>query len=162
MVINLYLVPTFSSFDPENNYPFAGETERLMDLRPGVRDRSDGYCFTLSRAVLYEQTFLGETDMQLNLQVKSFHPIPWMEKPGFSSWFWAVDDLGNYYYAENTDSLRNNPAIRVTDYRTGLWTYTHDFWLLPYLSEGASYLELHYDRAGRDVVLRLELKEAAK
>ena len=158
VVENIYLVPAFRQFDGENNYPFAGETKRLLDVSPGTRDSSDGYRFTLSRAVLYEQTLNGEAALQLNLQVQSRRLLPWGEAAAYSSWFWAVDSLGNFYFAAHEDSLENSPAIRVTDYPENLWKTTHDFWLIPYESQGAQWIELHYDRAGRDIVLRLDLE----
>lgn len=159
VAVEVYLTPSFTAFDPENNYPFAGQTQRLLDVRPGISCHSGGYRFTLRRAVLYRQSLNGEEALQLNLQVDSRHILPWVKNRAFSGWFWAVDSLGNYYYAENEDSVENNPAIRVTDYRRGLWRTTHDFWLLPCLSQKAQWIELHYDRDGRDIVLRLELTE---
>ena len=153
----IYLFPAFQAFHPEDHFPYAGETEVLFFLTPGTRDSSDGYTFTLDKAILYRQTLGGEDNLLLNLQVRSFHPLPWAEKAGYSGWFWATDSLGNYYYAHNQDSVENSPSIQVTDYHTGLFSYTHDFWINAYISREAQWLELHYDRAGRDVTLRLDL-----
>ena len=72
--------------------------------------------------------------------------------------FYAVDSLGNVYepcdrraYDGKSQTLAGNP------YRAGPFTTNWELWLSGYQS-GADWIELRYDRAGRDIRLRVDLR----
>lgn len=67
-----------------------------------------------------------------------------------------MDDLGNYYCA-SYEAAPGVPAVQSSMYHTGPLTYLHDLYLTDYTSQDAQWIELHYDRAGRDLVLRIDL-----
>ncbi len=159
---NIYLVPAFRSFDGRMHFPFGGEPRLLQSYDSHPSASSDGYSLRVDRTALWQRTLAGSTDEYMNIQLKSFNPIPWAEAAGFSPWIWAEDSLGNYYYADHTDSIATSPAIRAEDYRTGLFTHVHDLWLIPCISQEAQWLELHYDRDGRDLCWRIDLTGGAQ
>ena len=155
--------PVRQSFNPAGEPNISGETQLLSSGEPGVRTVSDGYTLTIDYAAHWRRTYPstnGETLTRdyLNLQVTARTPIPWASAPGHAQWFWAVDSLGNYYYSAYEDSLASEPAVAVENYHTGVFTYVHDFWLSPYVSQEAEWIELHYDRDGRSVILHLDLQ----
>ncbi len=154
---NIYLVPAFRSFEGRAHFPFGGDARQAAEYDSHPTAREGRYSFRIDRAVLWEQTLAGNTTPLLNIQLKVFQPIPWAENAAFSGWIWARDSLGTYYYADYGDSIRTSPAIRAEDYRTGLFTTVCDLWLMPTLSGDAQWIELHYDRDGRDITLLLEL-----
>ena len=80
----------------------------------------------------------------------------WSEQADIGRWFWAEDSAGNYYYSfyEAYDSEKH---VRGNNYRTGLFTETYEMWLSGYEGEDLQWVDLHYDRSGRDLVLRIDL-----
>lgn len=157
-----YVAPAYDKFD-SYAVPSLGDNEQqLFSAEPNCFDYSDGYFLSVPRAALWTAEYTdsyGNTKevFHLNCQLKSFTFIPWAEEPGFARWIWAEDNLGNYYYCRGEDSMASEPSITVKDYHTGMFTYTHDLWLHPYVSQEAQWIELHYDRAGRDIVLHIDL-----
>ena len=136
--------------------------ERLFYTRPMARDRSDGYFFTLTDAAEWHETGSIEgreiDTLSFYLSVEAFNLRPWAQYSDILREFYAVDSLGNRYEAMHlcpsggeTPSLVGNPT------RTGLFTVTWGLWLRDYRSHGAEWIELRYDRSGRDVRLRIDL-----
>lgn len=156
-----YVFHTYVDFDP--SIVQLGENERQLAVyKSGSFDSSDGYLFWVSDASLWSAQTINSrqeisTTHHLNVRIESLTWVPWAETPDFSEWMWAVDSLGNYYYAEREDSMASEPSVIAKDYHTGMFTYTHNLWLRPCVSMDAEWIEIHYDRSGRDVVLRIEL-----
>lgn len=71
------------------------------------------------------------------------------------SHMWGVDDLGNLYASGNTREWQTRQIRFWEEYASGNVRYTH--WRVTDLDPHAKWLELHYDRDGRDIVLRLDL-----
>lgn len=158
---NFFFDPAFQKFDPNAGLSLSGNTQQKLYLEPQCSAASDGYILTVTRASLWERTYQsqGETRQQdyCNIQIEVFNPLPWADVPDFSKWYWAVDSLGNYYYSAGEDSFDNECSIQATDYRTGLFTTIQDLWLSPCVSQEAQWIELHYDRSGRNIVLHIDL-----
>lgn len=158
---NFFFDPAFHEFDPNAGPSVSGEIRQIRSLEPNCTVSSDGYTITVERASIWERTYesLGKTQEYdyCNIQLQVFNPFPWADAPDFSGWYWAQDSLGNYYYSACEDSAANESSIQATDYRTGLLTYIQDLWLSPYCSQEAQWIELHYDRSGRDIVLHIDL-----
>ena len=95
----------------------------------------------------------------VDLTVECFNLRPWARYSSVQYEFYAVDSLGNRYEAF-PDAWRDGsePMLLWTgNINTGVCTVTHICSLMGYCSQGAEWIELRYDRAGRDVRLRVYL-----
>lgn len=160
-MLTRYVITTYHEFDP-SLVQLGGDEYQLQVYDTNSMDVSDGYLLTVPSASLWlvESTnSYGEHKQThyLNVQINSYTFIPWAEEPDFSEWMWAEDSLGNYYYSEHEDSMAQESSIDAKDYHTGMFTYTHNLWLRPYVSLDAEWIEVHYDRAGRDIILHIDL-----
>ena len=151
--------------------PYYGNTEgfdpnhakHIWTVESAARASSDGYRFSLRRAdgwLTQRADILGETAADsVDLTVESFNLRPWARFSYVQYEFYAVDSLGNRYEAYR-DSWRDGskPMLLWTgSINTGVCTVTHICSLMGYCSQGAEWIELRYDRAGRDVRLRVYL-----
>ncbi len=137
------------------------ESTRLLDLEPHVRDSSDGFTFEVTRAVMvYHDSFLeGEDDFHsffFQIEVSSF--LQWAELRHMpDDEFWAVDSLGNVYCTYSRDGYTWQQSVIGNTHSTGFFTCTLDMWLSNFCSEDAEWIEIRYDRSGRDIRLRIDL-----
>ena len=135
--------------------------ERVFYAEPMARDFSDGYRFTLTKASEWHEEGLIDgrkiDDNSFFLSVEVFNLRPWMQYSEALREFYAVDSLGNRYEAFNRSSNGVAPRLAGNPVRTGLCTVTWELWLSAYCSHGADWIELRYDRSGRDVRLRIDL-----
>lgn len=142
---------------------FFGRDARLVaSLESKVSDSSDGYTLhvvnaELRRTYVHLESDNGSYYDRMLLQVEVSNPRPWAQELQALEYIWAVDNFGNYhtgYYGKCEDP--DPGVIGVIGKRLNLTTYTYD--LLFYdASEDTQWVELHYDRDGRDLVLRVEL-----
>ena len=118
-------------------------------LQPAVSDESDGYRFKVTEAAVNAQ---GDT-LYLELQIIY---LPWMPKPGIVNYFWAVDSLGNHYDCRKDFMYDDVPRVA---YQGGFYSqgFESNQLEVQHFDSGAQWLELHYDRDGRDIVLRIDL-----
>ena len=149
-------------FDETIAYREFGTYERVFYAEPNQSVHSDGYTITLTKAAVWHrnESDPAPADTYLNslyFQIEVFNPRPWAEFSDVSRWFWAVDSLGNTYDCYYESIVNYAPYIAGNGYHTGPQTYTHDMWISDYRSEDADWIEFHYDRAGRDLVWRLDL-----
>lgn len=126
--------------------------------------------FRLTEATLWTQSVTDsyQTDDCLVLQVEETCFVPWgldenyhwsVFTPG--SWIWAEDSNGNYYYSfleRDPAAYSTEKVLQVQSGRTGLFTFTYMFWINRFDTENIQWLDLHYDRDGRDYTLRVNLK----
>lgn len=133
---------------------------RIFYAEPDQSVQSDGYTITLTKAAIWHadhQEPIEEDNLNFYFQMEVFNPRPWAVDSDISRWFWAVDSLGNTYDCFNESIVNYAPYIGGNSYHTGPLTYTHDMWINDYRSQGAEWIEFHYDRAGRDLVFRIDL-----
>ncbi|MBQ1931504.1 MAG: hypothetical protein II347_05090 [Lachnospiraceae bacterium] len=128
------------------------DNKRLIYVEPKTKVRSDGYTFQVTKAAVWD---LG-TMKTFHFQMDVSSLLIWSEQADIGRWFWAEDSAGNYYYSfyEAYDSEKH---VRGNNYRTGLFTETYEMWLSGYEGEDLQWVDLHYDRSGRDLVLRIDL-----
>lgn len=136
-------------------------------LNPNVSASSDGYTFTVTRAAesFYCYTSGDGTQSKgynFHFTVTAFNPRPWAEHTDILREFYAIDSLGNYYYSSWEYGYTDEPAILGNPTRTGYFTTSHEMWLTNYVSHDAEWIELRYDRSGRDIVLRIDLTGGAE
>ena len=117
--------------------------------QPNVSDSSDGYRFKVTEAAVNAP---GDT-LYLELQITYW---PWMPQPGIANYFWAVDSLGNYYACRKDVMYDDVPKVA---YQGGFYSqgFESNNLEIRHFDSGADWLELHYDRDGRDIVLRIDL-----
>ena len=71
--------------------------------------------------------------------------------------FWAVDSLGNVYCTSSVSGYTTQSWVSGDLERTGFFTYPMNLYLTNFCSQDADWLELRYDRNGRDIRLRIDL-----
>lgn len=125
------------------------EAEGGSYYQPDVTDTSDGYRFTVTEAAV---NAAGDT-LYIELQITYW---PWMPQPGIVNYFWAVDSLGNHYDCRKDFMYDDVPRVA---YQGGFYSQGFESNQLEvrHFDSGAQWLELHYDRDGRDIVLRIDL-----
>ena len=143
--------------------PYArGGEERISHVKPNVSDSSDGYTFRVKEAALW-RTYIDqptedgrESFDALYVKMTISNPLPWMQESVGAHWLWAVDSAGTYYESFEQVNDKDIPAIAFYPYRSSLFTWTYDIEFRKTQSD-IQWIELHYDRDGRDVVLRIDL-----
>lgn len=125
------------------------KAESGLYCQPNVSDESDGYRFTVTEAAVNK----AESILYLELQVTYW---PWMPHPGIVNYFWATDSLGNYYACRQDQMYNDVPKVA---YQGGFYSQCFEANNLQvrHFDSRAQWLELHYDRDGRDIVLRIDL-----
>lgn len=130
----------------------------VYHTKPEDTAYSDGYFFSIPQAALWtiEDKESNTSSAYFCLQLKATY-LPWMEHAEVGRWFWAEDSLGNRYDAFFENYLTEDSYLSSNYYRTGLFTYTYNMWFCNYVSQDAQWIDLHYDRSGRNIVLRIDL-----
>ena len=133
---------------------------RTLFVEPEGYAKLDGYTFRVTRAVenRFEYTGRRYPDVSYNFRftVVATHPLPWAGFPWAVDYFSAIDSLGNFYESRNSGRsyygrfFWGNPGLRT------LFSYTFELSLAGYVP-GAEWIELRYNRDGRDFALRIDL-----
>lgn len=166
---NFYFRPAFSnpSYGAYNPYTdtnaslYAGQAHRTFYSSPDCSFSEGGYTVKLTHAALWNSTVQNtvgkaEESDSLYMQLQVTNPLIWADADDISRWLWAEDDLGNRYDA-TYESAPNTESVRVKTYRVNPWSTVHELILNNFISRDAQWIDLHYDRAGRDYTLRVEL-----
>ncbi|MBE6976302.1 MAG: hypothetical protein E7439_03795 [Ruminococcaceae bacterium] len=127
---------------------------RTMYAEPNCSVTSDGYTFTATRATALQRTSLyptGYIDRRhiLYIEMKVQKNLRWYPDCWAFDWFWATDSLGNTY-----SNYRAND-LNCVDY-----SYNGEssiFQIRLETTEKIDWVELHYDRDGRDLVWHIDL-----
>ena len=149
--------------EPEYLYDFTGEHDPYLDdeynggrkviyVEPKCEAKSDGYTFRVTKAAVWQW---HSSDI-FHFQLDVIDPYLWTEDGDIGRWFWAADDQGNRYVSFY-ESVVGDRYVSGNSYRTGLFTRTYEMWLVGYEREAVEWVELHYDRSGRDIVLHIDL-----
>jgi len=159
-----YSQPQHNRYDPYVDTYISDETgitRQIFYAEPNQTVRSDGYRLTLTRAAWDHTDFADEESGELDtfhFQIEIFNPLPWAEDTEMTRWMWAEDSLGNHYYTfYESGNYYRSPAVVGNSYHTGPFTYTHDMWLSNFCSQEAQWIDLHYDRSGRNIVFLIDL-----
>ena len=139
----------------------AGEYRRVLDLTPEVSASCDGFTFDLSRAVmLFRDHYTDDTQdhhsFWFRIEVSDLFQWDLMDDLPRDD-FWAVDSLGNVYVPYRKAAYDTQSFVNGNLERTGLFTYRMDMWLTNFQSQDAQWIELRYERDGRDLRLRIDL-----
>ena len=125
------------------------EAEGGYYCQPNVSDHSDGYQFTITEAAV---NAAGDT-LHFELQITYW---PWMQESAIAKYFWAVDSLGNHYVSKAEVPYEDVPKVKYSGgfYSQGFSCQDFD---ITHFDSRAQWVALHYDRDGRDIVLRIDL-----
>lgn len=160
-----FTTPVYYRYDPFQDRAFSDTTVEAFRLdygEPLSAALSDGYLFSLQKYALWEDVridsrgALQETE-ELYVQLQVISLVPWSSHTDISRWFRARDDLGNEYLAAYEAGDGTEPALQASWYHTAPCVYTHIIRFSDYLSQDAQWIDLYYDRAGRNIVLRIDL-----
>jgi hypothetical protein len=135
---------------------------RIYYAEPDIKVSSDEYSFSVSKVFLWEiSDVIGEeqgTDYHLYILMDSTNPLPWADFVDIGSFFWAEDNHGTYYYSSEERLSGNEPYVAGGNpkHLSGLFTHTYRF-ACKLDTADTEWIELHYDRAGRDITLHIDL-----
>ena len=129
-----------------------------------AKDSMDGYAFRVTDVAVWRITLdepINGKDYKdyLYLRMKVRKPYPWAMGQEALGAIWAVDNTGTYYDRVLRESAEPGGVKYI-----GLIQQQGDKIYDLYLdadSENLEWIELHYDRDGRNLVLRVELTGGA-
>lgn len=139
----------------------SGSSRMTFYTEPKCQSSSDGFTFRITRAAQRHSTYTtdgitGKED-SFYLMVDVSNPRPWMDSGDIMREFYAVDSLGNKYVSTYDQIYVYEPYLAGNGIRSNLFTTTWLMWLQNYCSQDAEWIELRYDRSGRDIRLRIDL-----
>lgn len=158
--------PNFENFYPQCEYnayldtayqAVGAEGSRLFYLEPGYNISVDDYKVAVKKAALWQHQYGDKREHQLHIQLEVKNLRPWMEPLQITKLLCAEDSIGNQYLNVNEAVYGDAPVLGGIARRTGLFTYTYELYIDNYVSQGASWVDLRYDREGRNLRLRLYL-----
>ena len=130
--------------------------ERVFCAEPKDTVKLDGYRLTLEKVACWEDSRYSYSNDSIFFRLRITKPAPWADELDIHHWIRAVDSLGNTYrcYAETNGS---QPCVAMYQKSRTLFSMTLDFGLRDCVSSNVEWIELHYDRSGRDFVLRIDM-----
>lgn len=134
-----------------NHFDFLPNNYGALDYfsYPNVSDRSDGRYYQVTEAGYSK----ARSEFHVEIRV-----IFW---PHLRSWnglsdFWAVDSLGNYYASYQEAGYDDIPHVRHGSFSSSACIGHYEL-TITHFDCNAQWVELHYDKDGRDLVLRIDL-----
>lgn len=141
---------------PDNFDAVSKHCAPSTDMSIQVSDSSDGYTYTAIRVAIWP---LFDGYNECIVRIRATGGLPKEGAQSALNWFWAVDDLGTYYYSDAETPRGANHCLQIyTAYQdTGLFHHSYDIMFRGFAAKDAKWIELHYDRDGRDIVLHIDL-----
>lgn len=175
LVYNFQLPGTLAPF-AETSYPMNAPEylphpwKRVYYSQPNCQAASDGYALAITDVAIWQEQCdkpdLPAVRDHLYIQMDITNPLPWAEDTEAPKWFWAEDNLCNYYYShyeydtrEHGEDEYNNPepSLIVHIHRTNFHTYTYTIWVRGLDYSNTEWITLHYDRSGRNIEFQINL-----
>ena len=130
--------------------------ERVYYAEPNVSASLDSFRLTVKKVTIRHNASVQDFPDRMYIRLRITKSVPWADNPDMYLWFRAVDSLGNTYrsYAE-TD--HRSPYLGIAEQKDDPFGITLDFVLYDCVSRDAEWIELRYNRNGRDFVLRIDL-----
>ena len=142
--------------------PFTQGGEQCVALvEPDIVRRESGYTFRLDKAALWrtyhsEPTENGEEYFDsLYISMKVSHLLPWMREQQAVGHMWATDNNG-VYYRSFWEAVDGAPSVKYLPKFRWFNNATYTFFFYDTVTD-LQWIELHYDRDGRDMVFRVDL-----
>ena len=130
------------------------EGEGGFYCQPDVADSADGYRFKITEAAVNAS---GDT---LHLELQSVRWF-WLQEPAVLNHFYAVDSLGNHYTSRYQAQYDDVPKVSWGGGFSSQF-FTSDHLEISHFDSRAEWVELRYDRDGRNIVLRIDLTGGAQ
>ena len=128
--------------------PFSeSSANRISYITPDVKVSADGYTFRVTEA--------GVWDYGAVVRIKVTNPIPWSLEQTAVMYMEAKDNFGRRYICDTQRGSKTQNYVVVHSERKGLTTYWYDLYLYG-VSENIQWLELCYNRDGRNLFLHLD------
>lgn len=143
-----------------------GAHSMLYGVKPEVKKTCDGYIFCVTDAQLWRSHIREEVNGnayydRLFLRLEVSNLLPWAPEQQAMDAMWAVDSAGVYHDTIIRETTQPGMGyIGVVRKQRVLNTYCYDLYFSN-TPEDVEWVELHYDRDGRDLVLRVELTGGA-
>ena len=151
----------FHNYDAYTDTSYQDENQssvRIMYLEPDCHIRTDGYTISVTRAAYWKTTYTPHKEQEVfYMRLEVTNPTTWAEQPQAITMFWAEDSLGNRYYNRYEHTNSSQAYLGGDCRRTGLFTYTFELYLDSFISQEAQWIDLRYNRDGRDIALRIDL-----
>lgn len=145
----------FERADFFDYYNTADGFTQLFHDEPELSFTENGYTFTLREATQWHSEEYGTYTFCLILT--EFHPLPWMEHGQAGVWIWARDSLGTVYESDQSHFPGSDtPVLSGFAVNTSPFSSTYQMWISDDLTD-VQWLELRYDRDGRDYTMRIDL-----
>ena len=152
----------FPPFDSQTNegdsfahYEANPNMVTFLDYDPNVSVKSDGYTFTVSRVGIWQwRDIPGSGPLCVKLDIRDH--TPWTENLAFVNYIWVEDSLGNRYRSE-AEWLPKSKSVQIYNMDSGLFYASFDLILFDFPVQEAEWINICYDRDGRDVILHIDL-----
>ena len=157
-----YSEPETYRYDPYTDTYISDEigvTTRVMYDEPKQQFKSDGYTLELTQAVWSHTAFAdaGEADSDMFcFRIEITNPLPWADEPDILQWIYAQDSEGNIY-APWCSGITGRYLTTGGIYHTNPFTWTLDLYVSGFCSQNADWLDICYNRDGREFKLRIDL-----
>ena len=134
-----------------NRYDWLPDNFASVDYfcRPNASDSSDGRFYQVTEAGYRSQ------HSEFYFEIRAIY-WPHLRHWGPLNEFWAVDSKGNYYASIHEAGYENIPRLDPLGWSTSNCIGHYHFKITDFDCD-AQWVELHYDRDGRDIVLRIDL-----
>lgn len=164
--LNVTELRNYWGFAVYDSASYGGDTGRTLHhlSEPNLSFSTDGSTFTVTDAAVFTVNKDAGTpgNPELMFLIRQISPIPWTEQKDLFTayeivgWFYVRDDLGNLY--EGYMRLSGPETGRMFSHGTqsGVFTYTHECRIINF-PEDAQWVEIGYDRDGRDCSVRVYL-----
>lgn len=118
--------------------------------KPNLSAEAEGYQISIQEAAVAEVE--GDIRFYFEMEIRWW---PWMKSFSATEDFWAVDSLGNYYYPYSDTAFDLPRVIRGGSSATA--GFYNSSMALTMFDADAQWVEIRYDRDGRDLVFRIDL-----
>lgn len=139
-----------------------GVGECYYTAKANVSDSSDGYTFRVTDVAIWRNDLPEEVNGkayydQLILRLEVHNPLPWAPEQRVLEHMWAIDSSGTYHDHALYETTETGMGFySIATQQLSLTTYRYDL-RIHNTPEDIRWIELHYDRDGRDLVLRVDL-----
>lgn len=149
--------PFITSYEDEETG--TGRAEQVLYLEPNVSTECNGYTMTVTKVGHWKN--VGGNEERFLIRLEVFDPRPWAGSTDALYWLSAEDSLGNVYcpYFEHLSQgeWALEPYVDKGITQRTLFTDTWDVCLMNYVSHDADWIELRYDRGGKEFTIRIDL-----
>lgn len=122
---------------------------------PDVQTRLEGYCLRVTEvAVVPEDSLFHASQLHVMVEVTWW---PWMWPLDVQDEIWALDSLGTCYSSYDVNGVKGTPRIAFAGGHYGLPGKSIWYFTIANFDCDSQWVELRYDREGRDMVLRVDL-----